>query len=72
MIPMQNDSHIPKSTSLFYEDLMATKETQNNQMAGQKSKGRIGKRENQKRKEKKRKIKNQIHAGAQMTVSLKY
>jgi hypothetical protein len=69
---MQNDSHIPKSTSLFYEDLMATKETQNNQMAGQKSKGRIGKRENQKRKEKKRKIKNQIHAGAQMTVSLKY
>jgi hypothetical protein len=52
MIPMQNDSHIPKSTSLFYEDLMATKETQNNQMAGQKSKGRIGKRENQKRKEK--------------------
>jgi hypothetical protein len=51
---------------------MATKETQNNQMAGQKSKGRIGKRENQKRKEKKRKIKNQIHAGAQMTVSLKY
>jgi hypothetical protein len=72
MIPMQNDSHIPKSTSLFYEDLMATKETQNNQMAGQKSKGRIGKRENQKRKEKKRKIKNQIHAGAQMTISLKY
>jgi hypothetical protein len=72
MIPMQNDSHIPKSTSLFYEDLMATKETQNNQMAGQKSKGRIGKRENHKRKEKKRKIKNQIHAGAQMTVSLKY
>jgi hypothetical protein len=51
---------------------MATKETQNNQMAGQKSKGRIGKRENHKRKEKKRKIKNQIHAGAQMTVSLKY
>jgi hypothetical protein len=34
---------------------MATKETQNNQMAGQKSKGRIGKRENQKRKEKKEK-----------------
>jgi hypothetical protein len=65
----------PKSTSLFYEDLMATKETQNNQMAGQKSKGRIGKRENQKRKEKKIKkikIKNQIHAGAQMTVSLNY
>jgi hypothetical protein len=60
MIPMQNDSHIPKSTSLFYEDLMATKETQNNQMAGQKSKGRIGKRENQKRKEKKRKEKLKI------------
>jgi len=54
----------------FMKDLMATKETQNNQMAGHKRKGRIGKREQEKER-KERKIGNQIHTRAQITTFLK-